>query len=159
MVAVLYYHDGPTSPRGVCGLTRSLPSKVASSHDIRSLPGCAPKDMVEPFLVHYPSQDGKWTISAFVYMPYNLARDVGEPGHRLRSRWSNSSNGRLFNCFVQFIVNNGYIVIAPNYRAVRLDTARILAGQPVRYGGRRFAGRAGGRGLDQANWVCRSQEN
>ena len=35
--------------------------------------------MVEPYLVHYPSRDGKWTISAFLYVPFNMARN-GQAG-------------------------------------------------------------------------------
>ena len=31
--------------------------------------GVRSEDMVEPYLVHYPSRDGKWTISAFLYVP------------------------------------------------------------------------------------------
>ncbi len=29
--------------------------------------------MVQPYLVHFPSRDGKFTISAFVYVPNNIA--------------------------------------------------------------------------------------
>ena len=34
--------------------------------------GLRSADMVEPYLVHYPSRDGKCTISAFVYVPNNI---------------------------------------------------------------------------------------
>src|SRR5205085_2239943 len=37
--------------------------------------GVRSEDMAEPFLVHYPSTDGKWQISAFVYVPYNAERN------------------------------------------------------------------------------------
>ena len=37
--------------------------------------GVRSEDMVEPYLVHYPSRDGKWTISAFLYVPFNMARN------------------------------------------------------------------------------------
>jgi len=36
-------------------------------------------------LVHYPSRDGKWTISAFLYVPFNMARRRTERSHRLQS--------------------------------------------------------------------------
>ena len=52
-----------------------------SSHQLTHslVGGVRSEDMVEPHLVHYPSKDGKWTISAFVYVPYNLPRNGEHP--------------------------------------------------------------------------------
>src|SRR5437870_9156822 len=72
--------------------------------------------MVEPFLVHYPSRDGKWTISAFVYMPYNLPRQPVSPAIVYVHGGPTSQTVNSFNRIVQYQVNQGYIVIAPNYR-------------------------------------------
>jgi Tol biopolymer transport system component len=67
---LLYYHNGPNAPNDAW--VHSFAG--GKSHQLtRSLvAGVRAEDMVEPYLVHYPSRDGKWTISAFVYMPYNL---------------------------------------------------------------------------------------
>ena len=50
---------------------------TGKSHQVTQslVAGVRSEDMVEPFLVHYPSRDGKWTISAFVYVPYNMMRN------------------------------------------------------------------------------------
>ena len=72
--------------------------------------------MVEPYLVHYPSKDGKWTISAFVYVPYNLPRNGEHPAIVYVHGGPTAQTMNTFNRFVQYMVNQGYIVIAPNYR-------------------------------------------
>jgi dipeptidyl aminopeptidase/acylaminoacyl peptidase len=72
--------------------------------------------MVQPFLVHYPSHDGKWTISAFVYVPYNLPRQPISPAIVLVHGGPTSQTVNSFNRFVQYMANQGYLVIAPNYR-------------------------------------------
>ena len=72
--------------------------------------------MVEPYLVHYPSKDGKWTISAFVYVPYNLPRNGEHPAIVYVHGGPTAQTVNAFNRFVQYMANQGYIVIAPNYR-------------------------------------------
>src|SRR3989442_1535692 len=74
------------------------------------------EDMVEPYLVHYPSRDGKWTISAFVYAPYNLPRNGQHPAIVYVHGGPAAQTVNSFNRFVQYVANQGYIVIAPNYR-------------------------------------------
>jgi dipeptidyl aminopeptidase/acylaminoacyl peptidase len=72
--------------------------------------------MVEPFLVHYPSRDGKWTISAFVYVPHNMQRNGKNAAIVYIHGGPTSQTVNSFNRFIQHIVNQGYMVIAPNYR-------------------------------------------
>jgi dipeptidyl aminopeptidase/acylaminoacyl peptidase len=72
--------------------------------------------MVEPFLVHYPSRDGKWTISAFVYVPHNAPRDRTHPAIVYVHGGPTSQAVNSFNRVVQYFANQGYVVIAPNYR-------------------------------------------
>ena len=78
--------------------------------------GVRSEDMVEPFLVHYPSRDGKWTISAFVYVPYNMARNGQNAAIVYVHGGPTSQTVNSFNRFIQHMVNQGYMVIAPNYR-------------------------------------------
>ena len=78
--------------------------------------GVRSEDMVEPYLVHYPSKDGKWTISAFVYVPYNLPRNPEHPAIVYVHGGPAAQTTNTFNRFVQYMANQGYIVIAPNYR-------------------------------------------
>jgi dipeptidyl aminopeptidase/acylaminoacyl peptidase len=133
---LLYYHTGPTAPGDLwvydiasdgaakVNGTRAgmpaphLPSPHGLSHQLtHSLVGGVRSDnMVEPHLVHYPSKDGKWTISAFVYVPYNLPRNGEHPAIVYVHGGPTAQTMNTFNRFVQYMANQGYIVIAPNYR-------------------------------------------
>ncbi|HUB03281.1 MAG TPA: S9 family peptidase [Terriglobales bacterium] len=111
---MLYLHSGPAAPSDLWVYTLADRKSHQLTHSL--VGGVRAEDMVEPYLVHYPSKDGKWTISAFVYVPYNLPRNGEHPAIVLvhggpTSQWMNS-----FNRFVQYAANQGYLVIAPNYR-------------------------------------------
>jgi dipeptidyl aminopeptidase/acylaminoacyl peptidase len=111
---LLYYHNGPTAPGDLCvyhlatgksqQITRSLVAGVRS------------EDMVEPYLVHYPSRDGKWTISAFLYVPFNMARNGQNAAIVYIHGGPTAQTMNSFNRFIQFAVSQGYMVLAPNYR-------------------------------------------
>src|SRR6267378_2213662 len=111
---LLYYHNGPTAP-GDLWVYQSASGK---SHQVTHslIAGLRSEDMVEPYLVHYPSKDGKWTISAFVYVPYNLPRNGQHPAIVYVHGGPTSQTVNGFNRFIQHAANQGYIVIAPNYR-------------------------------------------
>ncbi len=111
---LLYYHNGPSAAGDLW--TYHLADKKSQQITHSMLAGVRREDMVEPYLVHYPSKDGKWTISAFVYMPYNLPRRPESPAIVYIHGGPTAQTVNSFNRFVQFMVNNGYIVIAPNYR-------------------------------------------
>ena len=116
---MLYYHTGPTAPGDLwvyeLGDGKSADAK---SHQLTHslVGGVRSEDMVEPHLVHYPSKDGKWTISAFVYVPYNLPRNGEHPAIVYVHGGPTAQTMNTFNRFVQYMANQGYIVIAPNYR-------------------------------------------
>jgi len=111
---LLYYHNGPTAP-GDLWVYQSASGK---SHQVTHslIAGLRSEDMVEPYLVHYPSKDGKWTISAFVYVPYNLPRNGQHPAIVYVHGGPTSQTVNVFSRFIQHAANQGYIVIAPNYR-------------------------------------------
>jgi len=111
---LLYYHNGPNAPNDVWvyDLASSKSRQVTRS----LVAGVRSEDMVEPYLVHYPSRDGKWTISAFVYAPYNLPRNGQHPAIVYVHGGPAAQTVNSFNRFVQYVANQGYIVIAPNYR-------------------------------------------
>jgi dipeptidyl aminopeptidase/acylaminoacyl peptidase len=111
---LLYRHEGGTAANDLWTYNFATQKPLPITHSL--VGGVRSEDMVEPFLVHYPSKDGKWQISAFVYAPYNAERNGqnaavvaihGGP----TSQWINS-----FIRYVQYLVNQGYFVIAPNYR-------------------------------------------
>jgi dipeptidyl aminopeptidase/acylaminoacyl peptidase len=111
---LLYYHNGPNAPNDVWvySLVEGKSHQVTDS----LVGGVRAEEMVEPFLVHYPSRDGKWTISAFVYVPYNLPRQPVSPAIVYVHGGPTSQTVNSFNRFIQYSANQGYIVIAPNYR-------------------------------------------
>jgi dipeptidyl aminopeptidase/acylaminoacyl peptidase len=128
---LLYYHNGPTAPgdlwvytlRQDGGEIKSTRAGAPGPQELQSqqltyslVGGVRSEDLVEPSLVHYPSKDGKWTISAFVYVPYNLPRNAEHPAIVYVHGGPTSQTMNTFNRFVQYMVNQGYIVVAPNYR-------------------------------------------
>ncbi len=92
------------------------PTVNRSRSRIRWSQASQPEDMVEPFLVHYPSRDGKWTISALVYVPYNMARSGQNAAVVYVHGGPASQSVNSFSRIIQHMVNQGYMVIAPNYR-------------------------------------------
>ena len=78
--------------------------------------GMRSEDMVEPFLVHFPSKDGKWQISAFLYVPFNAEKNGKNAAIVVDSWRAHRADLNSFNREIQFLVNQGYFVIAPNYR-------------------------------------------
>ena len=111
---LLYHHNGATAPSD---LWTYSPATGKSQQVTHSLMAGVPTDhMVEPFLVHYPSKDGKWTISAFVYVPFNMQRSGKNAAIVYVHGGPASQSVDSFNRFVQYMVNQGYMVIAPNYR-------------------------------------------
>jgi dipeptidyl aminopeptidase/acylaminoacyl peptidase len=111
---LLYYHNGPTSPNDVWAYDFGSRQSTQLTHSL--LAGLSSGDMVEPFLVHYPSRDGKWQISAFVYVPHNAPRDHTHPAIVYVHGGPQSQTINNFNRVVQYLANQGYLVIAPNYR-------------------------------------------
>jgi dipeptidyl aminopeptidase/acylaminoacyl peptidase len=111
---LLYYHNGPNAPNDVWVYFLTDGKSHQVTHSL--VAGVRAEDMVEPYLVHYPSRDGKWTISAFVYMPYNLPRQPLSPAIVYVHGGPTAQTVNSFNRFIQHAANLGYIVIAPNYR-------------------------------------------
>jgi dipeptidyl aminopeptidase/acylaminoacyl peptidase len=127
---LLYAHTGPTAPGDlwvydisdedakIKGTRAGAPAPHDPSHQLTHslVGGVRAEDLVEPYLVHYPSKDGKWAISAFVYVPYNLPRNGEHPAIVYVHGGPTAQTMNTFNRFVQYMANQGYIVIAPNYR-------------------------------------------
>lgn len=111
---MLYSHTGPAAPNDLWvytladGTSRQITQSLVG--------GTRASDMVEPYLVHYPSTDGKWTISAFVYVPYNLPRNGQHPAIVYVHGGPAAQTVNTFSRFIQYAANQGYLVIAPNYR-------------------------------------------
>lgn len=111
---LLYYHNGPTAPGDLWVYHLGSGKSQQITHSL--VAGVSSEDMVEPYLVHYPSRDGKWTISAFLYVPFNMARNGQNAALVYVHGGPTSQTMNSFNRFIQFAANQGYMVLAPNYR-------------------------------------------
>jgi len=111
---LLYYHNGPSAPSDAWVYDIASGKSTQVTHSLMA--GVPAQHFVEPFLVHYPSRDGKWTISAFVYVPRNMQRNGLNAAIVYIHGGPTSQTVNSFNRFIQHIVNQGYMVIAPNYR-------------------------------------------
>jgi dipeptidyl aminopeptidase/acylaminoacyl peptidase len=111
---LLYYHEGANAPNDLRVLDFATGKSRQITHSL--VGGVRGEDMVEPFLVHYPSKDGKWQISALVYPPYNAERNGKNAAvvYVHGGPTSQTQNGFIKN--IQYLANQGFFVIAPNYR-------------------------------------------
>jgi dipeptidyl aminopeptidase/acylaminoacyl peptidase len=111
---LLYSHNGPIAPGDLWVYHLASGKSQQITHSL--VGGIRSEDMVEPYLIHYPSRDGKWTISAFLYVPFNMARNEQNAAIVYIHGGPTAQTMNSFNRFVQFAVNQGYMVLAPNYR-------------------------------------------
>jgi dipeptidyl aminopeptidase/acylaminoacyl peptidase len=114
---LLYAHEGATDPNDLWDFDLATGKSTQITHSL--VGGVRSEDMVEPFLVHYPSKDGKWQISAFVYVPYNAEKNGKNAAVVLIHGGPASAIINTFNRNIQYLVNQGFFVIAPNYRGSR----------------------------------------
>jgi dipeptidyl aminopeptidase/acylaminoacyl peptidase len=111
---LLYYHSGAKAPSDL--YVFNLESQHSTQLTNSFVAGLSPSGMVAPTLVHYPSRDHKFTISAWVYIPNNIVRNQKYPAIVYIHGGPASQSMDGFNRFVQYMNNQGYVVIAPNYR-------------------------------------------
>ena len=111
---LLYYHNGPNAPSDAWIYHLATGKSKQITHSLMA--GIPASHLVEPFLVHYPSRDGRWTISALLYVPRNMQRNGQNAAIVYIHGGPTSQTVNSFNRFIQHIVNQGYMVIAPNYR-------------------------------------------
>ena len=111
---LLCYHNGPNAPSDVWIYHVSSGTSKQVTHSLMA--GILTEHFVEPFLVHYPSRDGKYTISAWLYLTRNMQRNGQNAAIVYVHGGPASQSMNSFNRFIQHIVNQGYMVIAPNYR-------------------------------------------
>ncbi len=111
---LLYYHSGANAPNDL--YVFDLKSRQSTQLTNSFVAGLGSASMVTPSLVHYPSRDGKFTISAWAYIPNNIVRDQKYPAIVYIHGGPASQSMDGFNRFIQYMSNQGYLVIAPNYR-------------------------------------------
>jgi len=111
---LLCYHNGPNAPSDVWVYHLATAKATQVTHSLMA--GVPASHFVEPYLVRYPSRDGKHTISAWLYVTRNMQRNGQNAAIVYIHGGPASQSVNSFNRFIQHIVNQGYVVIAPNYR-------------------------------------------
>jgi dipeptidyl aminopeptidase/acylaminoacyl peptidase len=89
--------------------------RTATQLTFSALAGLDPQKIPPSQLVRYRSFDGK-IISAFLWVPFNLARDGHHPGIVLPHGGPTGQTTDTFNRTVAALASRGYVVIAPNPR-------------------------------------------
>jgi dipeptidyl aminopeptidase/acylaminoacyl peptidase len=111
---LLYYHNGPDVPQDIWVYDLAARHSRQITHSL--IAGIRQEDMVQPALVHYPSRDGKFTISAWAFAPYNQIKNGQTPAVVLLHGGPDGQFTGAFSPPAQLLANLGYFVIAPNYR-------------------------------------------
>ena len=111
---LLYLHSGARAPFDLYAFDPATARSTQLTHSL--VGGLRPESMVTPSLVHYPSKDGRFTISAWAYVPNNIIRNGQYPAVVYIHGGPASQSMDDFNNFIQYMNNQGYLVIAPNYR-------------------------------------------
>jgi dipeptidyl aminopeptidase/acylaminoacyl peptidase len=110
--ADLYVIDAVTPGAAPVRLTHSMPAAI----DQRAL--------VEPELVHYAGPDGK-SVPAYLFVPKTLDRSRRHPAivwihgdgvNQNYDGWHVQRNYAVYYSFHQYLLQQGYVVIAPDYR-------------------------------------------
>jgi len=127
---ILYQHTDPQNSadlfamdvpdaRAVDQLTR-VPRRLSNS-----MPTAISKDvLVEPELVHYAGPDGQ-QVPAWLFVPRNLDKSKKHPAivwihgdgiNQNYDGWHVQRNYAVYYSFHQYLLQKGYVVIAPDYR-------------------------------------------
>ena len=110
--ADLFVIDAVTPNAKPVRLTESLPAGLDKSA------------LVEPQLVHYAGPDGK-KVPAYLFVPKTLNRAVKHPAivwihgdgvNQNYDGWHIQRNYAVYYSFHQYLLQQGYVVIAPDYR-------------------------------------------
>jgi dipeptidyl aminopeptidase/acylaminoacyl peptidase len=109
--ADLYVAD-PVANAKVTRLTSSMPASIDKSR------------LVAPVLIHYPGPDGK-PVPAWLFVPKNLDRTKKHAAvvwihpdgvNQNYDGWHPDRNEAVYYEFHQYLLQQGYVVIAPDYR-------------------------------------------
>ena len=109
--ADLYVADAVANAK-VTRLTSSMPASIDKSQ------------LIAPQLIHYPGPDGK-SVPAWLFVPKNLDRTKQHAAvvwihpdgvNQNYDGWHTDRNEAVYYEFHQYLLQQGYVVIAPDYR-------------------------------------------
>jgi dipeptidyl aminopeptidase/acylaminoacyl peptidase len=122
--AVVYQHTDPQNSADLWAIdVTNAGAKPVRLTD--SMPaGIDRAALVEPELVHYPGPDGK-PVPAYLFVPKNLDRTKKHPAivwvhgdgvNQNYDGWHVQRNYAVYYSFHQYLLQQGYVVLAPDYR-------------------------------------------
>jgi dipeptidyl aminopeptidase/acylaminoacyl peptidase len=124
---LLLSHQSSTQPSDLW--VYNISQKTAKQLTFSAIASLSGAKLPASQLIHYKSFDGK-TISAFLWVPFNLQRDASNPGIVLPHGGPTGQTLDSFNRNVIALVSRGYVVIAPNPRG---STGYGIAFQKANY--------------------------
>jgi dipeptidyl aminopeptidase/acylaminoacyl peptidase len=123
---IVFQHTDPRSPADLFLVASDAKEKTPEATRLTdSLPAGIDRSLlVEPELVWYPAADGE-KVPAYLFVPKNLDRSKKHPaivwihgdGHNQNyDGWHVERNYSVYYSFHQYLLQKGYVVIAPDYR-------------------------------------------
>ncbi|HET6180188.1 MAG TPA: S9 family peptidase [Candidatus Sulfotelmatobacter sp.] len=110
---LLVSHQSSTQPADFW--VYDLASQQSRQLSFSAVASLNPARLPSSQLVHYKTFDGK-TISAFLWVPFNLKRDGSNPGIVLPHGGPTGQTVDSFNKTAAALASRGYVCIAPNVR-------------------------------------------
>jgi dipeptidyl aminopeptidase/acylaminoacyl peptidase len=110
---LLVSHQSSTSPTDLW--IYELPARRPSQLTFSAIESLRATPLPQAQIVHYKTFDGK-TISALLWIPFNLTRDARTPALVLPHGGPTGQMVDYWNPDVTAFVSRGYVVIAPNVR-------------------------------------------
>jgi dipeptidyl aminopeptidase/acylaminoacyl peptidase len=110
---LLVSHQSSTRPADLW--IYNLGTRQTSQLTFSAIASLNPSQLPHSELVHYKSFDGK-TISAFLWLPFNLQRDGQHPGIVLPHGGPTGQTMDSFDKTAAALASRGYVCIAPNVR-------------------------------------------
>ena len=120
---LLYQHTDPQNSADLWTIAAQADAKPVRLTD--SMPASMDRSQfVEPEMVHYPGPDGQ-QVPAWLFVPKNLDRTKKHPAivwihgdgvNQGYDGWHVQRNYAVYYSFHQYLLQKGYVVIAPDYR-------------------------------------------
>jgi len=111
---LLFYHTDSSTPDCLMGYSITSGKSWQITEPLPA--ALSPSSFAPSNLVHFRSKDDKFEISAYAWVPANLARDASHPLIVAVHGGPLSQNYDQYQPMLQYLVSLGYLVIAPNYR-------------------------------------------
>jgi dipeptidyl aminopeptidase/acylaminoacyl peptidase len=121
---LVYQHTDPQNSADLFVIDATRPGATPVRLTDSLPPSIDRAALVDPELVHYPGPDGK-PVPAYLFVPKNLDRSRRHPAvvwihgdgvNQNYDGWHVQRNYAVYYSFHQYLLQQGYVVLAPDYR-------------------------------------------